>query len=315
MASHISKAIQQETQKLRKLLYNYNELVSESDQYTWKQVTDLSSAIWNPRNSGENENVMVVPKSVRLAAIAAHVKVQRATEEKELIEAEMCNVINFYAQQYNAVKLILESHQSSSHQSSRFDQGCVFLLEDKLSKYTRSWSENYVVFRDYVKLPDPPLNITDHLSEPMHHHQDMQSDDASLHAEQESVSALQEPAYDDSTFRDYVELPDPITDHLSEPMHHPLYQDRCYDNQSDHDDPSLQGEQESFSACKVKKQAHVDHEDIMILQSYKNRYACMYIHNVCVTCNRSTSCTHCAHPVIACEYMYTCVYIHMCIIL
>ena len=283
MASRISRAIQQETQRLRKLLCNYNELVvSESDHFTWKQVTDLSSAIWNPKNSEETENVMVVPKSVKLAAIAAHVKVLRATEERELIEAEMCNVIDFYTQQYNAIKLVLESCQSSSaHQPfPGFDKGCIFLLEDKLSQYASSLSENYAVFKDYVKLPDLPLNITDHTSESICRplYQDkccgMQSDGASLQGEQESISALEEPAAYDSVNKDYVEYPDlplSITDHISEPMRHQLDEDRCYDMQSD--GASLQGEQESFSA--LQEQAHDDYEDRMILQSYQNRYARM----------------------------------------
>lgn len=77
---HISRAIQQETEKLRKLLCNYNELY----QNQIILLGSLSSAIWYSKTSKETENVMVVPKSVKLAAIAAHVKVLQATEEKEL---------------------------------------------------------------------------------------------------------------------------------------------------------------------------------------------------------------------------------------
>ena len=46
MASRISRGIQQETQKLKTLLHKYNLLVS--DHLSWKDVTDLSSSIWNP---------------------------------------------------------------------------------------------------------------------------------------------------------------------------------------------------------------------------------------------------------------------------
>lgn len=72
-------------------------------------------------------------------------------------------------------------------------------MEDKLSKRARSLSENYAVFKYYVKLPDLPLNIIDHTSEsvcrPLYQDKcydyDMQPDGASLQGEQESVSALE----------------------------------------------------------------------------------------------------------------------------
>ena len=67
------------------------------------------------------------------------------------------------------------------------------------------------------------------------------------------------------------------------------------------DGASLQGEQESFSA--LHEQAHDDYEDRMILQSYQNRYAHMYVHSLCVICN---------HYNIMCTFCY-CMCIRTCI--
>ena len=94
MASRISRSIQRKTQKLKRLLHKYNQLVS--DHLSWKDVTDLSSSTWNP---ADGNNITLPPRSIRLAAIDAYVKKLRATEEKELIKTEMCNVISFYLNQ------------------------------------------------------------------------------------------------------------------------------------------------------------------------------------------------------------------------
>ena len=64
MVSQISRGIQQE---LKRLLNAYNQLVSE--HLSWKDVTDLSSSIWNPSEG----NSILPPRSVRLVAINAYV--------------------------------------------------------------------------------------------------------------------------------------------------------------------------------------------------------------------------------------------------
>lgn len=88
MATRISRAIQKETQKLSKLLAQYNSFDGrDHDEVTWSQVTDLSSSIWAD-DGIETEN-QEVPRNIRLTAINALEKRNRATEEQELIKQEM----------------------------------------------------------------------------------------------------------------------------------------------------------------------------------------------------------------------------------
>jgi len=153
MASRISRGIQQETQKLKTLLHKYNLLVS--DHLSWKDVTDLSSSIWNPT---DDDNITLPPRSIRLAAIDAYVKKLRATEEKELIKMEMCNVINFYLNQYNDINQLLDSFCSNS----KFNRGCLVLLNKNLSECKKRLFDNYSAFKDYTQLPQVPEELMLH---------------------------------------------------------------------------------------------------------------------------------------------------------
>lgn len=153
MASRISRGIQQETQKLKRLLHEYNQLVS--DHLSWKDVTDLSSSIWNPT---DGNNVTLPPRSIRLAAIDAYVKKLRATEEKELLKTDMCNVISFYLNQYNDITRLLDSF----HSSSEFGRGCLVLLNKNLSECKKRLFNNYSAFKDYAQLPQIPEELMLH---------------------------------------------------------------------------------------------------------------------------------------------------------
>ena len=160
MASRISRGIQWETQKLKRLLHNYNQLVSE--QFSWKDVTDLSSSIWNP---SDGNNISLPPRSIRLAAIDAYVKKLRAAEEKELLKTEMCNVISFYLNQYNEMSRQLDSFQSNTE----FTRGCLVLLNKNLSECKSRLFDNYSAFKEYTQLPQVPEELTLHayLSNPV----------------------------------------------------------------------------------------------------------------------------------------------------
>ena len=140
MASRISRGIQQETQKLKRLLNMYNQLVS--DHLSWKDVTDLSSSIWSPSDG----NSMLPPRSIRLVAINAYVKKLRANEEKELLKAEMCNVINFYLNQYNDINRLLDRF----HSNSEYNRGCLVLLNKNLSE-CKLHSKNILSFLKFLK--------------------------------------------------------------------------------------------------------------------------------------------------------------------
>lgn len=159
MASRISRGIQWETQKLKRLLHNYNQLVSE--QLSWKDVTDLSSSIWNPT---DGNNISLPPRSIRLAAIDAYVKKLRATEEKELLKTEMCNVISFYLNQYEIIGLL-----DSFHSNSEFTRGCLVLLNKNLGECKKRLFDNYSAFKEYTQLPQVPEELMLHayLSNPV----------------------------------------------------------------------------------------------------------------------------------------------------
>ena len=73
MAARVSKAIQRETQKLSKLLAQYNSLRGpDHEEVAWSQVTDLSSSLWSDNQiEPYNHNDTEVPRHIRLAAINA----------------------------------------------------------------------------------------------------------------------------------------------------------------------------------------------------------------------------------------------------
>ena len=152
----------------------YNQLVCETDQLTWNQVVDISSSIWNSQLEGD-ENIVVVPKSIRLTAINSYVKGLRAAEEKELLKEEMCNVIKFYMQQYHSIQSALEN-LNSLQSTSEFNRGCIFMLEARLFQCKKSIYENYVAFKDHVVLPDIPVDLTDHFHTDRHLNEESHSD-------------------------------------------------------------------------------------------------------------------------------------------
>ena len=93
MASRLSKAITAElSKKMKSLLLEYNSIVSLEDRLSWEDVTDLSSLIWR---ASRQDNGLLVPRSVQLAAIDALMKKKRAIEEQALLKVEMENVLHF----------------------------------------------------------------------------------------------------------------------------------------------------------------------------------------------------------------------------
>lgn len=157
MATRISRAIQKETQKLSKLLAQYNSFDGrDHDEVTWSQVTDLSSSIWAD-DGIETEN-QEVPRNIRLTAINALEKRNRATEEQELIKQEMINAINHYMRIYQTLKSIpLPNLQTCT----RYEQGCRVLLHQKIVFYKSELVATMEAFKCFVKIPIVDLSNDD----------------------------------------------------------------------------------------------------------------------------------------------------------
>ena len=148
MASRLSKAITAESKKMRTLLLEYNSIVPIDDQLSWEDVTELSSTIWR---APQQEDVLPVPRSVRLAAIDALMKKKRAIEEQDLIKAEMENVIRFHLQQHASL-----GHSISHLQSvpSVFNRGSVCLLKIKQYQYETAITGYIQSFPKSLNIPD-----------------------------------------------------------------------------------------------------------------------------------------------------------------
>ena len=151
LASRLSKSITRESTRLKQHLSSYNSLADESDQLSWHEITDLSSLTSAQRVLQSDGGV---PKSVKLDSIAAYHQILRAEEEIALIKHEMVTVISSFLKDrevlLNGILGLLSSNQS------RYNIGCLFLLqlarlscERKLCALTKS-------FGKYTQLPDIP---------------------------------------------------------------------------------------------------------------------------------------------------------------
>jgi len=169
MASRISRAIQRETSKLKKLLACYNQLVPTNQQLSWNQLTDLSSSVW----TGQDQSEICVPRSVRLSAIKAHQKMHRAQEEVEILKSEMCSTITFYVKQFNTLKESFDKLVNSSAPLPSFDLGCLYLCGAKLSEFKRCIFVHCRSFEQYISLPTISPDIlaeydSCHIPSPIH---------------------------------------------------------------------------------------------------------------------------------------------------
>ncbi len=125
MASRISKAITKESEKLKTTITEYNSLVSPTEKLSWEQVTDLSlSLVHTPSEDA------AIPRCVRMEAIGAISKMQRATEECALLHQEMENVVRFHCKQHEKLGNTIKQLQlTESH--SVFVRGAACLLQLK----------------------------------------------------------------------------------------------------------------------------------------------------------------------------------------
>ena len=153
MASRLSRSISAESKKLRSLLAEYNSIVSAEDQLSWEDVTNMSLSIWL---TPLHEDNLPVPRSVRLAAIDALMKKNRAIEERDLLKVEMENVLHFHLQQYTSLANSIVRLQSVS---SVFNQGAICLLKLRQQQYEVEVKACIKSFPKSIIVPDIPFPL------------------------------------------------------------------------------------------------------------------------------------------------------------
>ena len=155
MASRLSRSITAESKKLRSLLVEYNSMVSPEDQLSWEDITNMSSPIWL---TPLQEDSLVVPRSVRLAAIDALMKEKRAIEERDLLKREMENVLHFHLQQHTILATSISQLQSLP---SAFNRGAVCLLKIRQHHYEEEIKACIKSFPKSIKVPEIPFPVDD----------------------------------------------------------------------------------------------------------------------------------------------------------
>ena len=128
-ASRISKLINKQTDKLKKLISDYNKGIRASNVVTWEHVTNLESSFWINANDVEP----VIPRPLKLQAINTLSKFHRAVEELQLLDEEMINVLVFHLQDHAILTSTIRSLESSS---SDCNNGYLCLLKLRLSDCT-----------------------------------------------------------------------------------------------------------------------------------------------------------------------------------
>ena len=157
MTSRLSRSITADSKKLRSVLTEYNNVVSPEEQLSWEDVTNLSSPVWlSPFPAGESQ----VPRSVRLSAINALLKKQRAIEEKVMIKSEMDNVLQFFLQQHTSLTNAISQLQSTS---SNYYRGAMCLLKIKQYHYEKEIRNCIKLFSSVIEVPEVsfPLESTE----------------------------------------------------------------------------------------------------------------------------------------------------------
>ena len=130
MASRISRLINKQTDRLKKLMSAYNKAAEASNSVTWEVVTNLESSFWVNANDAEP----VIPRPLQLQAINTLSKFHRAVEELGLLDEEMINVLVFHLQDHGILTSTIRSLESSSSDNNN---GYLCLLKLRLSDCTK----------------------------------------------------------------------------------------------------------------------------------------------------------------------------------
>ena len=127
MASRISRLINKQTDRLKKLI---SASAEASNSVTWEEVTNLESSFWVNANDAEP----VIPRPLKLQAINTLSKFHRAVEELGLLDEEMINVLVFHLQDHGILTSTIRSLESSSSDNNN---GYLCLMKLRLSDCTK----------------------------------------------------------------------------------------------------------------------------------------------------------------------------------
>lgn len=123
MASRLSKSINQESAKLKKLLKEYNALTVSGDRVlTWAEATDLSTRTLSDHFSTSN-----IPRKICLSAIKHYHLTLRADEEIRLIKCEMKSCISFFLNDWKC--LVSTALELKSKPNSKFHNGALHQVQ------------------------------------------------------------------------------------------------------------------------------------------------------------------------------------------
>lgn len=155
MATRLCRLITTDSKKLRSLLIEYNSVVTPEEQLSWEDVTNLSSSVWlSPLP--DDESYLEVPRSVRINAINALARKNRAIEEIDLIKTEMNNVVQFFLQQH---ALLADAILQRQTLSSNFNRGALCLLKIKQRYYEQEIRACIKFFSKSIELPEVPFPL------------------------------------------------------------------------------------------------------------------------------------------------------------
>ena len=158
LASRLSKTITKESDALKKLLKEYNELVQESEKLTWTEVTDLSSSIYS---ISHEDSISMVPRSVRLEAIKYHFLSIHAQEEISLLKNEMKNVVDYYVNGRLALLQCIDETDNA---------GSICLLKRELWRIENELKLICTAYAPYITVPsDLLVDVIDSNSQELDH--------------------------------------------------------------------------------------------------------------------------------------------------
>lgn len=154
MASRLSRSITADSKKLRSVLTEYNNVVSLEEQLSWEDVTNLTSSVRLSPLPGDS--CPQVPRSIRISAINALVKKQRAIEEKYTIKSEMNNVIQFFLRQHASLADAISQLQATP---CNYNCGALCLLKIKQSYYEKEVRDCIKLFSSVIEVPEVPFPL------------------------------------------------------------------------------------------------------------------------------------------------------------
>lgn len=135
MAAQLSKAITRKTNRLRRLVMEYNSNVPVSETVAWDDICSPSSEIWLRLQPLVPHPV---PQSVRMAAIKVFVLKRWAGEELEVLKEEMKNTITFCERDIAALSSTISALEASEVVTA-FDRGCFCSSELDSTRPRMTW--------------------------------------------------------------------------------------------------------------------------------------------------------------------------------